>query len=99
MQIPKAFKLGKYQYTVQLAPRLRGPAWGYVYYDMQHISIATHSKGAPRPLKGRNGVPGTFWHEVTHAILHDMKHPSYSDEAFVTEFSRRLTQVVETAVL
>ena len=41
----------------------------------------------------------TFWHEATHEILHDMRHPAHGDEVFVTEFSRRLTRLVYTAKL
>ncbi len=39
----------------------------------------------------------TFWHELTHAILHDMKSPLRSDEKFVTAFSKRLSRAIDTA--
>jgi hypothetical protein len=41
----------------------------------------------------------TFWHELTHCILHDMGHKLWRDEQFVTEFSKRLNQAVHTAKL
>jgi len=39
----------------------------------------------------------TFWHEVTHAILHDMGSKLYNNEKFVNGFSDRLNKVVLTA--
>jgi hypothetical protein len=39
----------------------------------------------------------TFWHELTHAILHDMKSKLDYDEKFVTAFSQRLDQAINTA--
>ena len=39
----------------------------------------------------------TFWHEITHAILHDMKNKLSYDEKFVTAFSQRLDQAIRTA--
>jgi len=39
----------------------------------------------------------TFWHELTHAILHDMKCKLDYDEKFVTAFSQRLDQAIKTA--
>ena len=39
----------------------------------------------------------TFWHEITHAILHDMKNKLSYDEKFVTAFSQRLDQAIKTA--
>ena len=39
----------------------------------------------------------TFWHELTHAILHDMNCKLTHDEKFVTAFSNRLDQAIKTA--
>ena len=39
----------------------------------------------------------TFWHELTHAILHDMGDKLTHNEKFVTEFSNRLDQAIKTA--
>jgi hypothetical protein len=39
----------------------------------------------------------TFWHELTHAILHDMKNSLSYNEKFVTAFSQRLDQAIKTA--
>jgi hypothetical protein len=45
----------------------------------------------------KKNMAETFWHEVTHCVLHDMSHPLWKDEKFVTAFSQRLNQVVHTA--
>lgn len=97
MQIPKAFKLGDMHYTVSMKPTIGGGIWGRCWLDAGHIEIATTSKRKPRPTTGSRGLGVTFWHEVTHAILSDMGNPLYKDEAFVTAFSKKLGQVVETA--
>lgn len=93
MMIPKSFKLGKKRVDVAQydKKRLYGGAVGSFYYSIERMAIATR-----RP---KREVNETFWHETTHAILHDMKHPLWNDEKFVTAFSKRLAQVVETAVL
>ncbi len=39
----------------------------------------------------------TFWHELTHAILFEMKHPYYRNEMFVARFASHLTQAIESA--
>jgi hypothetical protein len=38
-----------------------------------------------------------FWHEVTHAILHDMKHPLWRSEKFVQAFAKRLNDSIHSA--
>ena len=43
-------------------------------------------------------VQESFWHEVTHAILHDMGRDTLNrDERFVTEFAHRLTKAINSA--
>ena len=40
----------------------------------------------------------TLWHEVTHAILHEMgRHKLNNDEEFVTEFAQLLSKAIRTA--
>jgi hypothetical protein len=36
---------------------------------------------------------------VTHAIPRDMNHPLWCSEKFVTDFARRMTEIVLTAEL
>jgi hypothetical protein len=39
----------------------------------------------------------TFWHELTHAILHEMDHPLFRSEVFVTQFAKLLSQSINSA--
>ena len=83
MQIPSSFKLGKRKYNVSTVRIAKGVR-GRVYPSMALIEL-------------RGDDPYVFWHEVTHAILHDMGDTRWKDEKFVTEFSRRVNQVIKTA--
>ncbi len=99
MLIPKSLTIGKRRYTikhVRHAPRV-GTA-GQVRYNHGEIVVATHSNCSGNAFKSEF-ISDTFWHELTHAILHDMKNPLHLDEAFVTAFSQRLNQAVMTAEL
>jgi hypothetical protein len=44
-------------------------------------------------------VRDTFWHELTHAVLHDMGHPLRDDEKFVVKFANRLSCAIDSAQL
>lgn len=93
MQIPKSFKLGKQTWTV--VPRADGAdyLYGRAYPGYRVVQVCER---VDRTEAQRSE---TFWHEVTHAILHDMKDPRWNDEKFVTAFSKRLNQVINTAKL
>lgn len=99
MQIPKTFKLGDKLFIVRKVARLINKRWGLCYPSHGAIYLATTDKGKQRPLVGPKGLGVSFWHETVHAILYDMGDPRWNDEKFVTEFSKRLGQVTESAVL
>lgn len=90
MEIPKSFKLGKNFWKV-LVRSTRRTLRGRTYVRENGIVVAGWL-----PPRAR---AETFWHEVTHAILHDMSHPLWKDEKFVEAFSKRLNQIVHTAEL
>ena len=96
MMIPYDFQLGDQHWSVHRGYSVVGGKLGKVFYDLQAIQIATHRKRKPRTDEAK---AETFWHEVTHAILHSMGCSLTNDELFVTEFSKRLNQVVHTAGL
>lgn len=99
MQIPKKFELGGTMYTVELVRHTKPKGtMGTIYYESCRIEIATNSGRTNRSFK-QEEIVDTFWHEVTHAILRDMKHPQWDDEDFIDGFSKRLTQLVTTAEL
>lgn len=97
MEIPKSFKVGTKMYWVQQIPRRTSPtSLGAFYPALCTVVVSTHSRRKPRSVEA---IGETFWHEATHCILNDMGHPLWKDERFVTQFSRRLNQLVHTAEL
>lgn len=98
MMIPNSFKLGRVTYRVEQPYTLYLGRLGEVHYTPAIIRVAFAVGQTPKGRTPRQRAE-TFWHETTHAILHDMGNLLYKDEKFVTEFSRRLNQVVHTARL
>ena len=93
MTRPTKITVGKTTYSVRRgAP---SGCLGNVDYDKKVISVAMRD-GLGNELEPEE-VRDTFWHEMTHAILHDMKHKLETDEKFVTAFADRLTQAVNSA--
>jgi hypothetical protein len=100
MLIPYAFTVGHKNYAVNFAVSY-GPFKGHLYPDIAAMLVCTHEAvdgAAPQP-RNQDDISETFWHEATHAILHDMGHPLWRDEKFVSDFSKRLNQLVLTAKL
>jgi len=89
-KVPTSFILGNKVYRVFEIGSLKGGRLGLMCTILKKMWIAR----GPRVVVP---VSETFWHEVTHAVLHDMHHPLWADEKFVTEFSERLNQVITTA--
>jgi hypothetical protein len=83
MQIPKSVRVGKRKYHVNKV-KMRGTVIGKCYPAMGWIEL-------------RGDDPYVFWHELTHAILHDMGVACWNDEKFVIAFSKRLDQAIKTA--
>jgi hypothetical protein len=70
---------------------------GRTYDPDRNIKIGLKSNSTGRVYKPTE-VHDTFWHEVVHAILHDMGEDSLNkNERFVTRFANRLTKAIETA--
>ncbi len=88
MKLPSEFKIGKKTIGVTRRATRRGCRGNY-YPTLNLISV----KGK---LRGEEESE-TFWHETTHAILHDMGFTEWANEAFVTAFSKRLNQVIRSA--
>lgn len=97
MNIPSKFKVGTNWYEVEVTQTLnRRAEMGCVYYDLSLIQIASRSNVSKRAYTPAE-MTNTFWHELTHAILHDMDHQLCNNEKFVTEFANRLTQAITSA--
>jgi hypothetical protein len=98
MQIPKKIHVGIKEYTVLKVKRARhGDTLGTIDYTNGIIWIATHDDRGNKLTKDE--MADTFWHEMTHAVLHDMHSPLCVDERFVTTFANRLTNAINSAKL
>ena len=97
MIIPTHITVGKHKYSIHMLKQMsRKGIMGTVHYDLGTIQLATHSN----TTNGRyspSQIQETFWHELTHAILHDMDSPLYTNERFVNDFSSRLSKAISSA--
>ena len=91
--IPKRFRINKgCAYSVVHVPTLRnGRELARVFFEQRLVKMARSAMGK---RIGKRDKRYAFWHEVTHAILHDMNHPLYCNEKFVVRFSQRLNEVM-----
>ena len=97
LNLPKKIRVGTRWYSVEVVEAMRNKSeMGRVHYDKRTIELAkrTHH-GVPFRL---SALEETFWHELTHAILHDMgEHQLNNRESFVEEFANRLARAIQTA--
>lgn len=101
MIIPTQVTVGRQRYKV-LQPETvmhgRYARRGDIHYLSTTIRVAWVDKGSGRPFTTRQRSE-TFWHEMTHAILHDMGSHLANSEKFVVAFSTRLNKAVLSAKL
>lgn len=97
MKIPTKIKIGNSWYEINKIKTMDTPdAMGSTNYRSRCIKLASHSN--TRYTKYRQeDVNVTFWHEITHAILFDMKHKLHANEDFVEAFSKRLSRAIDSA--
>ena len=95
--IPIRIRVGTNMYSIDVVESMRRKRdMGRTYYSDSRIEIGTHSNVTGRKYS-KDEIDDTFWHELTHAILHDMNHSLYDDERFVTEFAGRLAKAIKSA--
>jgi len=98
MKIPKQVTIGKTKIKIRQPETLivdKQTCRGCYLRDDKEINVAhANTYGM---LYDKEERSETFWHELTHAILHDMKCKLDYDEKFVTAFSQRLDQAIKTA--
>lgn len=97
LKLPRKIRVGTRWYSVDVVESMKNKSeMGRVYYDKQKIELATRTHhGVPFRL---SALEETFWHELTHAILHSMGEHDLNDrESFVEEFSCRLASAIRTA--
>ncbi len=99
MMIPKSLKVGKRKVTVLQPDGLRvGKDVCRGGYNMEDGILMVAKGNQDRNVKySASERSNTFWHELTHAILHDMGHKLNYDEKFVNAFADRLDQAIKTA--
>ena len=98
MKIPKQVTIGKTKIKIDqpVSLMVRGtPCHGCFDRADNSIDVAKQDVRGNRYDKDERSE--TFWHEITHAILHDMKNSLSYNEKFVTAFSQRLDQAIKTA--
>ena len=98
MQLPKTIKVGKVTYPVVQPFCLLPPdcAGSVTYGQTIRVAFKMRAGGQLTPRSERQRSE-TFWHELTHAILHDMGSKLEANEQFVTEFSKRLNNAIHSA--
>ena len=94
MELPKEITVGNRKYAV-VVKQISRNILGTVRYDCRVITV--HTMGRNKRQLQPADMRETFWHELTHAILHDMGDPRYKDEVFVTAFSSRLSKAIDSA--
>ena len=97
MEYPKSIKVGRKRYRVTLAPYApkRG-TMAEVDYRAGTITLGKQSRITNRSYRTEE-MDDSFWHELTHAILHEMGSGLYCDEKFVTKFATLLTKAINSA--
>lgn len=90
--VPSQLTIGKTKIKVELFDAVfvgKDECRGAYNYATNHISIAKQTKARQH---------NTLWHEITHAILHDMGETKLNhNEKFVSGFADRLEQAIRTA--
>ena len=96
--IPRRIRVGKKLYSIEVVEAMMEKKnMGRVYYPQQTIKLGLKSNVTGRKFADEE-IQDSFWHEVTHAILHDMGYDTLNrNEAFVTGFANRLTKAINSA--
>ena len=96
-QIPTSLRIGKKLYKVELPDHMPNVlVVGNIAFGSQTIKVAART-GRPLRKRSEKARLTTFWHEVVHGILYDMRSPKNTDEIFVQGIATRLVQVTQSA--
>lgn len=97
LRLPSRVRVGDKAYSIDIVETmLRKGENGRIFYDAGVIQLAKRSNTCGRKYC-KAEMTETFWHEMVHAILHDMGHPLYRNEDFVSRFARRLASAIQSA--
>ena len=98
MKIPKELKIGRKKIEIKQHQTVTiGKQACKGSFHMKDNIIKIAKKDVHGNRFGKAEQSETFWHELTHAILHDMKNQLTYNEKFVVAFSKRLDQAIRTA--
>jgi predicted SprT family Zn-dependent metalloprotease len=101
MKIPKEIKIGGVKHTIEQPKGLNLDGEGCRGAYFEDRALIYVAKGTDNPENWQKFTEKerseTFWHEIVHAILHDMKHRQRDDEKFVIGFSQRLNDAIRSA--
>ena len=90
----EAVKIGRKKYKVEFVHSFtNNRRMGEIDYDARTITLGTHLGKRGRKLTDNEFVE-TFWHEVIHASLDDMRSDMTYDEKFVTGLAKRIVSVM-----
>lgn len=83
-------KTNRMVYKVVPVKQFKGkPYIGQIDYSKKTITLAMFGGISGRALTSVE-VLQAYYHEIVHAVLHDMKHPLNNNEKFVDAFAQRL---------
>lgn len=101
MRIPKSIKISGIKISIEQPKGLTVDGVGCRGAYMQDKALIYVAKGTEDPANWQKFTEKerseTFWHEITHVILHDINHPQADDEEFVVAFSQRLNDAIRSA--
>lgn len=101
MKIPKEIKIGEITFKIEQPKGLTVHGKGCKGAYIKDDALIYVAKGTDNPENWQKFTEKerseTFWHEITHGILHDMKHKQRDDEKFVIGFSQRLNDAIRSA--
>lgn len=99
MMLPKQVTIGRTTHLVRTKPDvLVGKTLCKGSFDEETHTITIAQGNTKRGyVYEADERANTFWHELTHAILHDMGNDLTHNEKFVTAFADRLDQAIKTA--
>lgn len=93
--LPKQMQIGRKKYRIEQVPKIlneetgKYTIMGRCNLELGRIQVSTNYPAAE--------VRNTFWHEITHAILHDMGSDLCENERFVTAFANKLSDAIDSA--
>ena len=82
-------RIGRSLYKVLRTARIGSCSTGSIDYDSKVITLA-RSVGVSNRKLSKQEQEQSFYHEVVHGILYDMRHKLEANEKFVESFAKRL---------